>query len=126
MSRIQGRPLRLYSRIIAPIRWPFEMVVRLVTPASRAHGHELLTEDDFVELLGQAVREKTGSPGEAEMIEAVFRLKDTAVRALMTGRPDMVALPMTATVRIQTHPRQRITPTTALRGPCQRYRKRIE
>jgi putative hemolysin len=98
MSRIQGRPLRLFTRLIAPVRWPFERVVRAVNPASRAHGHELLTEDDFVELLGEAVREETISQGEAEMIEEVFRLKDTPVRALMTGRPDMVALPLTATL----------------------------
>ncbi|MHB9287888.1 hemolysin family protein [Halobacteriales archaeon Cl-PHB] len=61
-----------------------------IEPASESE--ETLTEEEILMVLSSAGQEGHVDAGEVEMVEAVFELDDTNVRAVMVPRPDVVSV----------------------------------
>jgi putative hemolysin len=99
-ARYASVPLYVVDKILIPIR---KSVIRLigllfrVTRFSEVKPAPFMTDDEFLSLLSEG--EATGAieRDEREMIEGILEFGDVTVREILVPRPDMVALPETAT-----------------------------
>jgi putative hemolysin len=73
-------------------------IVRLfgVSPAARG---PFVTEEDIRTIVDVGVEQKVLEAGEREMIHSIIQFGDTIVREVMTPRPDMVAVEVSASAR---------------------------
>jgi len=89
-------PMRLLSRIAAPIVWALrgvtELMLRLFTPPSADDPR--VTEEEVKSLIAEGTEAGVFEPAEKEMLEGVLRMADRSVRSIMTPRPDVVWLDM--------------------------------
>jgi putative hemolysin len=87
-------PMRVLSRIAAPIVWllssALELVLRLFTPPSADDPRT--TEEEVKTLIAEGTEAGVFEPAEKEMLEGVLRVADRSVRSIMTPRPDVVWL----------------------------------
>ncbi len=101
---------RLARRLARPMRWlsglarPIVQILGSSTDAvlrvlgSREPQHEETATREIGYLLETGMRHGEIEPAEAELVEEVFRLAETRARDAMTPRPDIVALPETASI----------------------------
>jgi putative hemolysin len=93
-----GRPMRLLARIAAPVVWlvsgTTDLILRAlgIPPAERP----AVTEEEIRSMLEEGRRAGILEAAEQDMMEAVFRFGDRRVEALMTPRPEIVALDLDA------------------------------
>ncbi|HVP25596.1 MAG TPA: hemolysin family protein [Methanomicrobiales archaeon] len=98
VSTILSRPMRLLSRIAAPAVWlvsgTTDLILRIlrIPPATRP----AVTEEEIRSMLEEGRRAGILEAAEQDMMEAVFRFGDRRVEALMTPRPEIVALDLDA------------------------------
>ncbi len=94
ISSFLARPMRALSWLAAPVVWlvsgTTDLVLRLlgIPPAERP----AVTEEEIKSMLEEGRRAGILEAAEQDMMEAVFRFGDRRVEALMTPRPEIVAL----------------------------------
>jgi len=95
-------PLLLMSRVLAPVMYPLrrlpEFVLKafgLETPGERELG---ISADEISEMVEISSEAGEIEQDEKEMIQGVFTLADTVVREVMTPRPDIIAVPISASL----------------------------
>jgi putative hemolysin len=106
LARTKGRWLirmALVIRAFLWIVWPFRVLLEIAI--SLAHisddpvsGDSATQQDGIGALVDAAEQEGILEPGEAQMIEQVVEFSDKRVLEFMTPRPDVVAIPASATV----------------------------
>jgi putative hemolysin len=88
--------------IMTPINTAFlfftNFVVRLFGVSPTPHG-PFVTEDDIKNIVNVGAEQKVLEEQEREMIHSIIQFGDTIVREVMTPRPDMVAIDVTASAR---------------------------
>jgi len=88
--------------IMTPINAAFlfftNFVVRLFGVSPTPHG-PFVTEDDIKNIVNVGAEQKVLEEQEREMIHSIIQFGDTIVREVMTPRPDMVAIDVTASAR---------------------------
>lgn len=96
------RPITLVTRIVRPFSWLFQMIalglLRVFTGRSLADELLVADEGEIRAMVSAAEEHDIIELEEKDMIHSVFEFSDTLVREVMVPRPDMVALPSTATV----------------------------
>ncbi len=93
-ASLVARPMQILSRAGAPIIWLLSVsteMVLTVLGVQQPSGPEV-TEEDIRVLIEQATRAGIFREAEQDMVESVFRLGDRRVSALITPRPDVVAV----------------------------------
>ena len=94
-----AQPIRIFARVIFPIRWSIRQVVDTITslfgtPAQREES--IFFEQEFKELVEAGHKEGALETGEREMIHKILNFSDTIVSSIMTPREDMFILPYDA------------------------------
>jgi putative hemolysin len=88
--------------LMTPINGAFLLVtnaiVRLFGVSPIARG-PFVTEDDIRSIVDVGVEQNVLEAGEREMIHSIIQFGDTIVREVMTPRPDMVAVEVSASAR---------------------------
>lgn len=87
-------PMRVVSRITAPIVWLLgvssDAVLKLLRlPTTR---EQTVTEEEVKSLIKEGTQSGVFEPAERQMIEGVLHLADRSVRSIMTPRPDLIWL----------------------------------
>jgi putative hemolysin len=106
LARTNGRWLVRLAFIIRTflwIAWPFRVVLELAASLARISDDqhrdgEAGQEEGIGALVDAAEHEGILDPGEAQMIEQVVEFSDKRVLEFMTPRPEVVAIPASATV----------------------------
>ncbi len=86
------------ARIGAPLVWLLDISgdAVLCVLGYKEEGERKVTEDEVRTLIAEAETAGVLEPGERAMISGVMRLGDRAVRAVMTARPDVDMIDLTA------------------------------
>jgi putative hemolysin len=98
ISSFLGRPMRFLSWLASPVVWlvsgTTDLILRIlgIPPAERP----AVTEEEIRSMLEEGRRAGILEAAEQDMMEAVFRFGDRRVEALMTPRPEIVALDLDA------------------------------
>lgn len=86
--------------------WPVAVVLQWITRRARSVrggdvvARESITEGEFRSLIDIGEAEGTFEPGEAEMLENVFRFGDRQVREVMTPRTEIVSIERGASLQM--------------------------
>lgn len=98
IATILSRPMRVLSRLASPAVWLVSASTDLVLRLLRIPPHErpAITEEEIRSMLEEGRRAGILEAAEQDMMEAVFRFGDRRVEALMTPRPEIVALDLNA------------------------------
>ena len=90
-----ARPLKLIEVLLFPLvvvlQWIGRAAGALVRGENRT-AKPLVSEDEFRTLIDVGEAEGSIDPGEAEMLESVFRFGDRQVREVMRPRTEMIAI----------------------------------
>jgi putative hemolysin len=106
LARTKGRwlvRLALIIRAFLWIVWPFRVVLELAVSFARISDDQhadgsAAQEEGIGALVDAAEQEGILDPGEAQMIEQVVEFSDKRVLEFMTPRPEVIAIPASATV----------------------------
>jgi putative hemolysin len=106
LARTTGRwlvGLALVIRGFLWIVWPFRVLQELAASLARIsddpHAEGAAAQEEGIEaLVDAAEQEGILNPGEAQMIEQVVEFSDKRVLEFMTPRPEVIAIPASATV----------------------------
>src|ERR1700676_2808717 len=106
LARTKGRwlvRLALVIRAFLWIVWPFRVLLELAASLARIsddqHADGAAEQEEGIgALVDAAEHEGILEPGEAQMIEQVVEFSDKRVLEFMTPRPEVVAIPASATV----------------------------
>jgi putative hemolysin len=106
LARTKGRwllRLALVIRAFLWIVWPFRVLQELAASVARIsddpHADGTTEQGEGIEaLVDAAEQEGILNPGEAQMIEQVVEFSDKRVLEFMTPRPEVIAIPASATV----------------------------
>lgn len=84
-------PMRLLSRVAAPIVWFLDSSTKLIFRliGTKEHNEGAVTEEEIRSLVAEAATAGVIESDERRMISAVLRLGDRPVRSLMTPRTDV-------------------------------------
>ena len=94
------RPLTWVAWLLAPLTWTSSKIVEWVwalAGRSRAHARHLVSREELKLVLQMEPKESDVTTQEAEMIDKIFELGETAVREVMVPLVDVAALPESAT-----------------------------
>ncbi len=95
-------PVRVFTAIVYPFVWLLErlsaVTLRLFGLRGDIHLGRGHTEEELRMILAASYEEGVLEAEESEMLDRVFDFADTEVRQVMVPRPDVVMLPVTATV----------------------------
>ena len=106
-------PVRLFTAIVYPFVWLLERLsagtLRLFGLRGDIRMGRSHTEEELRMILAASFEEGVLEAEESEMLSRVFDFADTEVRQVMVPRPDVVLLPITATVAeaaaiVESHP----------------------
>ncbi len=84
-------PMRVLTR-------GFIGLANVVLPGKGLRGGPFVTEQEILTMADVAAQEESIESEERELIHSIFNFGDTVVREVMVPRPDMVAVPIDATV----------------------------
>ena len=91
--------VRAFCLIIAPLRASVEFAISLTRISEEEEPSAAQAQQDGIEALVEAAQEEGILEGdEAHLIEQVVEFSDKRVREVMTPRPDIVAIPASATL----------------------------
>jgi putative hemolysin len=101
IATLLSRPMRALSRLASPVVWLVSASTDLVLRIFRVPARErpAVTEEEIRSLLEEGRRAGILEAAEQDMMEAVFRFGDRRVEALMTPRPEIMALDLDAPPR---------------------------
>jgi CBS domain containing-hemolysin-like protein len=95
-------PVRVFTAIVYPFVWLLErlsaVTLRLFGLRGDIHLGRGHTEEELRMILAASYEEGVLEAEESEMLDRVFDFADTEVRQVMVPRPDVVMLPIAATV----------------------------
>ena len=95
-------PFRIVEWIFAPLVRPVaaatSVLARLVGAGEAPEG-PIVTSDELKVMVAASEEEGLIEQGERTMIDNILELEDITVREIMVPRPDIVAVPATATIR---------------------------
>jgi len=98
-ATVQSRPIDLFARFIAPVRWAVRAVAdwftTLIVGAQRSPGN-IVTEDMVRTLAHEAVGDGVLDHMEAQLIDHIFDFGNRTVEDLMTVRADVTFVPVNA------------------------------
>ena len=100
VAKVVATPLRLFSRLMAPMIWLFNgaanSLLRLVgvAPSSEVHSH---SSEELRLLVMQARAHGTLDESDSAMLAGVFDFHEKKARDVMRPRTEVVALPIEAT-----------------------------
>ena len=94
VATLVAGPMRLVSRVAAPVVWLLgvssDAVLKLLRlPTTR---EQTVTEEEVKTLIKEGTQTGVFEPAERQMIEGVLHLSDRSVRSIMTPRPDLIWL----------------------------------
>jgi len=91
--------IRVFVWIVWPLRKGFELAVSLAHLSEEAEPGAQQAQQEGIEALVEAAQEEgILERDEAQLIEQVVEFSDKRVREVMTPRPDIVAIPASATI----------------------------
>jgi CBS domain containing-hemolysin-like protein len=90
--------LRLLSLLVSPIRLLLEAGVSVAQLHAEQPTSEAVEQESLEALVEAGEEQGILEPHDAKLIEQVVEFGDVRVREVMTPRPDMVAIPATATL----------------------------
>jgi putative hemolysin len=97
-SLFSARPLLLFSRIVAPVRFLMEImakgILRLLGGGEVAAKRAAFTEREFRALVDVSGESGTLDPGERELIHNIFELTDQRAGEIMTPLADVFMVPV--------------------------------
>ena len=97
-SAFSARPLLLFSRIVAPVRFLMEIlakgILRLLGGGEVAGKRAAFTEREFRALVDVGGESGTLDPGERELIHNIFELTDQRAGEIMTPLADVFMVPV--------------------------------
>jgi len=97
-SAFSARPLLLFSRIVAPVRFLMEImakgILRLLGGGEVAGKRVAFTEREFRALVDVGGESGTLDPGERELIHNIFELTDQRAGEIMTPIADVFMVPV--------------------------------
>ena len=93
---IAAVPLRWLTFILSPIIWVIEFIAN---PFTSGVSPFTTSEEEISLLTDVGMKEGTIEPGEAELIERVFRLNDVTARDMMTPKPFVTFIDGNKTLR---------------------------
>ena len=97
-SLFSARPLLLFSRIVAPVRFLMEImakgILRLLGGGEVAGKRATFTEREFRFLVDVGSKNGTLDPGERELIHNIFELTDQRAGEIMTPLADVFMVPV--------------------------------
>ncbi len=96
---VYAGPLKLVETALLPLVAILQWGTRRLNNRFGASGTESITEGEFRTLIDTGKAEGTFDPGEAEMLENVFRFGDMQVREVMTPRTEIVSVDRGVTLR---------------------------
>lgn len=95
-------PVRLFTSIVYPFVWLLEklsaLTLRLFGLSGNIRMGRSHTEEELRMILAASYEEGVLEAEESEMLDRVFDFADTEVKQVMVPRPDVVLLPVAATV----------------------------
>ncbi|MEW6327855.1 MAG: hemolysin family protein [Thermodesulfobacteriota bacterium] len=97
IASLTARPMSLFIKWIAPLRWLVQSAVDFILGAAglpRKKKTKFLLEKDFLRLVEHGHRAGIIERLERDFIRRVVEFGDTKVAAIMTPRPDIFALPV--------------------------------
>lgn len=96
-----ARPMRLLSRVCAPLVWALDHSGRLVLRMLGQAGvsEKTVSEEEIKLMVLEAESAGVLEPGEREMISRVLRLADRPVRVVMTPRGDVNMVDLTGSAQ---------------------------
>ena len=98
-ATLAAPPLRLFSTVVSPVRWMLTSIANIalrMTGGSTAPAEQALREEQLRQLIDQGRAAGNLAPLEQEMMLKVFDFGDLTVNRLMTPRPDIVSISLTA------------------------------
>lgn len=94
IAALVAPPMRFLSKLAAPFAWfltvSTEAVLRLLQIPEQSE--QTVTEEEVKIMIDEGTATGVFEPTERELVGRVFRLADLAVNALMTPRPEIIAL----------------------------------
>ncbi len=97
IALLAAGPVEALSRVLAPVLWFISRVAVAIT-GGRAARAPYLSEQELLTILAISEEQGVIEEEEREMIHGIIEIGDTAVRAVMVPRPDITAVPLTATL----------------------------
>lgn len=101
LSLLVARPIEIWTTIVRPIIWAFTLVtnffLRLLHSRTDMRS-PFVTEDEIRMLVDIGEKEGTVEDVEGAMVHRVFEFGDRRVAEAMIPRPDIVGLPLHATI----------------------------
>jgi len=94
-------PVALIDLVIAPLRDAALLVVTAVfrvTGFSKLPPAPFITDEEFLSVLSEGEASGAIERGEREMIQGILEFSEVMLREVLVPRPDMIALPETATI----------------------------
>ena len=94
LAVVVAPPMRLLSRVVAPLVWFLSQSMEVVLRLLRAHrpGPSVVTEEEVKALIAEGTRTGVFVPAEKDLINGVLRLADRSVRTVMVPRGDITWL----------------------------------
>ncbi|MCH8684937.1 hemolysin family protein [Pedomonas mirosovicensis] len=91
IARTVARPMRLLSQVGAPIVWLLQRSTELALKLMgvKPQEQQVVSQQEVRSLIAEGTEAGVFDPDEKEMLEAVIRVSDLPVRALMTPRPEL-------------------------------------
>jgi putative hemolysin len=90
-------PVDGLAKVLTPVLWFISRVAVAIT-GGRAARAPYLSEQELLTILAISEEQGVIEEEEREMIHGIIEIGDTAVRAVMVPRPDITAVPLTATL----------------------------
>jgi len=96
-ASFQSRPIKLFARLIAPLRWLVRLVAdwftTLIVGSERVRGN-IITEDMVRTLAHEAVGDGVLDKEEARYIDQIFAFGNKTLEEVMTPRSNVLFLPV--------------------------------
>lgn len=98
VASLAARPMRLVSTIATPAVWLLKVSTDALLGILRLRGvrDSTVSEDEIKAMIAEGTLSGVFAPQERDMIDGVLRLADRSVRAVMTPRPDIRWIDLTA------------------------------
>jgi CBS domain containing-hemolysin-like protein len=93
ISLFAAPPLLAFGRIVTPLAWALEGMVRWLHRIGRAPAEPTVTESELLSMAAHGAREGSIESDEHAMIERVFQFNDLCAHDVMTPRSEVFALP---------------------------------
>ncbi|MBY0431075.1 MAG: hemolysin family protein, partial [Rhodospirillales bacterium] len=93
IASISARPMRLLSKVAAPVVWFLRGSTDLMLKMLRVRASdETISEEEVKSLIAEGTEQGVFHKQEREMIEGVLKMADRSIRAVMTPRPEVIWL----------------------------------